>query len=308
MANLSSAIPVYDEAGLSYDLDILSEVQEYDNYQDVICEHHDAHEIHHDVQPNCVVDSNANYTNDSNMILYDQYVKDNAELGVQSNVSSVPNDAYIMIINEMHEQTALSVSANEENNVVIASLTAELTTYKEQVELYERWAKFELTEREQKIEEQLKIVITDCNIKEENLKKELHSVKMQLNSTINHNKSMVEERKVAIGYKNPLCLIRAKQVQPTLDNGYEIIKTYHVSAIGHNSEDTLEIAKITRKKMNDKMKTPLWAEQDYSKENYMATFTPQTQLTPEQIFWSKDVIKMKAKALKGQTNASKPIK
>ncbi|GJY15640.1 hypothetical protein Tco_0386062 [Tanacetum coccineum] len=31
----------------------------------------------------------------------------------------------------------------------------------EQVELYERWAKFELTEREQKIDEQLRIVITD---------------------------------------------------------------------------------------------------------------------------------------------------
>ncbi|GKC55378.1 hypothetical protein Tco_1078123, partial [Tanacetum coccineum] len=79
-----------------------------------------------------------------------------------------------------------------ENKVVNASLTAELATYKEQVVLYERRAKFELTERE-KNDEQLRIVITDRNIKEENLKKELHSVKMQLNSTINHNKSMVEE-------------------------------------------------------------------------------------------------------------------
>ncbi|GJY53086.1 hypothetical protein Tco_0444750 [Tanacetum coccineum] len=54
-------------------------------------------------------------------------------------------------------------------------------------------AKFELTEREQKIEEQLRIVITDHNIKEENLKKKLHSVNMQLNSTINHSKSMAAE-------------------------------------------------------------------------------------------------------------------
>ncbi|GJU66140.1 hypothetical protein Tco_1252399 [Tanacetum coccineum] len=161
----------------SYDLDILSEVHEYDNYQDVVCEHHDAHEMHHDVQPNCVVDSNADYTSDSNMILYDQYVKDNAEPIVQSNVSSVPNDAYMMIINEMHEQTAQSVSANKQNKVVNASLTAELATYKEQVELYERRVKFELTKREQKIEEQLRIVTADRNIKEKNLKKELHSVK-----------------------------------------------------------------------------------------------------------------------------------
>ncbi|GKA00974.1 hypothetical protein Tco_0673639 [Tanacetum coccineum] len=223
--------------------------------------------MHDDVQPNYVVDSHADYTSDSNIILYDQYVKDNA----------------------------MPV-----NNVIDNSLTAELATYKEQVELYERRAKFELTEREQKIDEQLRIVITDRNIKEEILKKELHSVKMQLTSTVNHNKSMVEEftslkkdfklkenkyleefldtkalkekNKVAIGYKNPLCLTRAKQVQHALYNGYEIIKTNHVPAIVHNSEDTLEIAEITRKKMNDKMNDPGRFEQ--IKECYLTEVIP----------------------------------
>ncbi|GJS62505.1 retrovirus-related pol polyprotein from transposon TNT 1-94 [Tanacetum coccineum] len=149
--------------------------------------------MHDDVQPNYVVDSHANYTSDSNMIPYDQYVKDNAVPVVQSNVSSVLNDAYMMIFNDMHEPHAQSVSDTTRNTVVDNSLTVKLATYKEQVELYERRARFELTEREQKIDEQLRIVITDRNIKEENLKKELHSVKMQLASTINHNKSMVEE-------------------------------------------------------------------------------------------------------------------
>ncbi|GJR45292.1 retrovirus-related pol polyprotein from transposon TNT 1-94 [Tanacetum coccineum] len=318
-----------------------------------------------------VVDSHADYTSDSNMIPYDQYVKENAGPVVQSNVSSVPNDAYMMILNNMHEQPAQYASVTTQNNVVDKSLTAELVTYKEQVELYGRRAKFELTEREQKIDKQLRIVITDRNIKKENLKRELHSLKLQLTSTINHNKSMVEEvtsfkkdfkqkenkyfeefldmkslkekvedeldkqdqslqtvhmlckpkpyydeqRKVAIGYKNPLCLTHANQVQPALYNGHEIIKTNHVPAIVHNSEDTLEIAEITRKKINEKMKDPECvkkkvkiAPHDYSKENYLATFTPQTQLTPEQIFWSKDLIKMKAEALKEQTPASRPIK
>ncbi|GJY40120.1 retrovirus-related pol polyprotein from transposon TNT 1-94 [Tanacetum coccineum] len=363
--------PVYDEAGPSYDSDILSEVHDHDHYQDAVCEHHEEHEMHDDVQPNYVVDSHANYTSDSNMIPYDQYVKDNAVPVVQSNVSSVPNDAYMMIFNDMHEPHAQSVSDTTRNTVVDNSLTAELATYKEQVELYERRARFELTEREQKIDEQLRIVITDRNIKEENLKKELHSVKMQLASTINHNKSMVEEvtslkkdfkqkenkyleefldmkalkekvedklykqdqslqtvhmlckpkpyyneqNKVAIGYKNPLCLTRAKQVQPALYNGYEIIKNNHVPALVHNTEDTLEIAEITRRKMNDKMKDPECvthkvkiAPPDYSKENYLATFTPQKQLTPEQIFWSQDLIKMKEEALKKQTTTSRPIK
>ncbi|GJU82625.1 hypothetical protein Tco_1284990 [Tanacetum coccineum] len=96
---------------------------------------------------------------------------------------------------------------------------------------------------------------------------------------------------------------------------HEIIKTNHVPAIVHNSEDTLEIAEITRKKMNDKMKDLEYVQKkvkitppDYSKENYLATFTPQKQLTPEQIFWSKDLIKMKAEALKTLAATLRPIK
>nr|GEZ01901.1 hypothetical protein [Tanacetum cinerariifolium] len=312
--DLSFVDPVYDKANPSYDLDILSEVPDHENYQDAICEHHEVHEMHDNVQPHYVVNSQTDYANDSNMIPYDQY--------------------------------------------------------KEQAELYERHAKFELTERELNIDEQLRIVITNCNIKEENLKKELHSVKMRLSSTINHNKSMVEElmflkkdfkqkenkyvedfldmealkekvkdklckqdqslqtvhmlrkpksyydehNKVAIGYKNPLYLTRAQQVQPALYNGHEIIKTNYVSAIVHNSDETLEISDITRKKINDKMKDPECvkkkvkiAPHDYSKENYIANFTQHKQLTPEQIFWSKDLLKMKEEALKEQTTASRPI-
>nr|GEV31253.1 integrase, catalytic region, zinc finger, CCHC-type, peptidase aspartic, catalytic [Tanacetum cinerariifolium] len=66
--------------------------------------------------------------------------------------------------------------------------------------------------------------------------------------------------------------------------------------------------------MNDKMKDPEYvnykdkiALHDYSKENFLATFTPQKQLTPEQIFWSQDLIKRKTKALKEWTTASRPI-
>ncbi|GJU68875.1 hypothetical protein Tco_1255134 [Tanacetum coccineum] len=142
MENLSSAYTIYDKAGPSYDSDILFELHD-----------HEVHKMHDDVQPNNVVDSDAEYTGDNNMIMYDQYVKDNAEPVVQNNVSFVPNDAYMMIINEMHEQTPQCVSVKAQNKAVDASLTAKLATYKEQVELYERRAKFELTEREQKIEE-----------------------------------------------------------------------------------------------------------------------------------------------------------
>nr|GEY92142.1 hypothetical protein [Tanacetum cinerariifolium] len=185
MANLLSADLVYDEAGPSYNSDILSE--------------------------------------------------DNAVPGVQSNVSSVPNDAYMVIYNDMYEPYAQFICKTSWNTVVDNSLTAELTTYKEQVELYERWAR----------------------------------PKPYYN----------ELNKVAIGYKNPVCLTRTKQVQPALYNGHEIINNNHVSAIVHNTEDTLEIAEITRRKLNDKMKDPKCVKH-----------------------------KMKTEALKEQTTASRPIK
>nr|GEV18384.1 equilibrative nucleotide transporter 8-like [Tanacetum cinerariifolium] len=91
MANLSSADPIYDEAGPSYDSDILSE-----------------------------------------------YVKNNVEKVVQSNVSYVPNDALMMIINDMHDQGDQCVSANEQNIIVNESLIVELTRYKEEVKIYKK--------------------------------------------------------------------------------------------------------------------------------------------------------------------------
>nr|GEW43211.1 integrase, catalytic region, zinc finger, CCHC-type, peptidase aspartic, catalytic [Tanacetum cinerariifolium] len=116
MANLSSADPVYDEAGPSYDSDILSEIHNHDHYWDAVFEHHEEHAMH------------------------DDYVKNNTVSGVYSKVSSIPNDAYMMIYNDMYEPHAQSVSKTSRNTVVENSLTTELATYKEQVELYERRA------------------------------------------------------------------------------------------------------------------------------------------------------------------------
>nr|GEX56449.1 putative zinc finger, CCHC-type [Tanacetum cinerariifolium] len=198
-ANLSSADPVTDEVGPSYDSNILSKVQYHDHYQDAICAHHEEHMMHDSVQLDHVVDSHADYTSDSNMIPYDQYVKDNEVPVLHSNVSSVPNDAFMMIYDDICEPHSQSVSNPSGNTVVKNSLTAALATYKEQVELPKPY----------------------------------------------YN----EQNKVPIGYKNPLCLNRAKQVQPALYDGHEIIKDNHAPAIVHNTEDTLEIAEITRKKI-----------------------------------------------------------
>nr|GEW31160.1 integrase, catalytic region, zinc finger, CCHC-type, peptidase aspartic, catalytic [Tanacetum cinerariifolium] len=80
MANLLFADPVYDEASLSYDSEVLSEVHDHDHYQHTVCKHHEVHEMHDNVQPNYVVESHTGYLSDSNMISYDQppdYSKEN---------------------------------------------------------------------------------------------------------------------------------------------------------------------------------------------------------------------------------------
>nr|GFA15690.1 hypothetical protein [Tanacetum cinerariifolium] len=91
--------------------------------------------------------------------------------------------------------------------------------------------------------------------------------------------------RVAIGYKNPLCLTPAKQVQPALYNGHEVIKDNYTPAIVHNSKDTPEIVEITREKMNDKMNDPECVTRK-----------------------SNDLMKLKSKVLKERAKVSRPIK
>ncbi|GKA81363.1 hypothetical protein Tco_0788055 [Tanacetum coccineum] len=151
-------------------------------------------EMQSDVQHNSVVNFDADYTSDSNIIPYDQYVEDNEEHVVQSNVSSVRNDALMSILDEMHEQGVQSRSANKQVKVVNDTLTfINLRDIRKTVGVYEQRAKFELTDRERKIDEQMRIIISDRNRKETSLKSELHSAQLQLRSTLNHHKIVREE-------------------------------------------------------------------------------------------------------------------
>nr|GEZ04986.1 hypothetical protein [Tanacetum cinerariifolium] len=246
MANLSSADPITDEAGPSYDSNILSE-----------------------------------------------YVKDIDVFVVNNNASSVPNDTFMMIYDDMCESIAPSMSNSSRNAVVKISLTAKLATYREQVEMYERRAKFELTKHETTFlkqdfkQKKNKLLADFLNMKSLKEKVEDRLVKQDLSLQTVHmlcrpRPLYNDLNKVAIGYKNPLCLTRAKQAQPALYNDHEILKDNHARAKMHNTEDTLEIVEITRIKINAKMTDPECvthkvkiAPHDYSKENLLATFTPQ---------------------------------
>nr|GFC77364.1 hypothetical protein [Tanacetum cinerariifolium] len=95
MANLSSADPITDEAGPSYDLDIQSEVRDHDQYLDDTCAYQEEHVMHDSVQLDHVVDLHADHTSISNMISYDQYAKDIDVSVVHNNASSVSNDTFM---------------------------------------------------------------------------------------------------------------------------------------------------------------------------------------------------------------------
>ncbi|GKA24033.1 hypothetical protein Tco_0710066 [Tanacetum coccineum] len=104
-----------------------------------------------------------------------------------------------------------------------------------------------------------------------------------------------ENKKVAIGYKNPLCLTRAKQVQSALYNGTEIVMTNHKPAVVHDLEETLEITELTRKIMYEKMKSPQCIQNkvkfvppNYSKRNNLASSAPQRDIPLSRYFWAKD--------------------
>ncbi|GJS91833.1 hypothetical protein Tco_0774469 [Tanacetum coccineum] len=308
------------------------------------------HEIHSEVQQSTVIDSNNVDMGNSNVIPYEQYLTTNDVFVVPSCASSSPNTAYVLIDNNVH-------TANE-------PLVTELAIYKEQVAIYEQRAKFVLTEREQRMDDQMRILIQDRNRMEEKLKQELHSVKLQLNHSIKSQtviqenvntlqqtfkqresqllndfsnlrklKDKVENKlhaqdqsiqtvhmmlkpkklceqysEIAIGVQNPFYLRKAKVAQPTLYDGNEIINPDHDPTNVPSSEEDLELAELARQKMHEKMNDPVCVEKrikcippNYSKENFLATFTPQTQLTPEQVFWSIDLEKRKAEELKANT-------
>nr|GFA90672.1 hypothetical protein [Tanacetum cinerariifolium] len=118
MANLSSADPITDEAGPSYDLDILSEVRDHNQYLDDTCAYQEEHVMHDNVQLDHVVDLHTDHTSISNMILYDQYVKDIDVFVIHNNASSVPNDTFMMRYDDMCESIAPSVSNSSRNAIV----------------------------------------------------------------------------------------------------------------------------------------------------------------------------------------------
>ncbi|GJX82487.1 retrovirus-related pol polyprotein from transposon TNT 1-94 [Tanacetum coccineum] len=252
MANLSSVGPANLQAGPS-NASTLSEVHILENAIDHSVTNQDRHEIHNEVQQANVIDSTTIDMGNSNVIPYEQYLSVNNVSVVPSCASSALNDACVLFNNDAY--------------VPHDPIATELKIYKEQVAIYEQRAKFELTEREQRMDDQMRMLIQNRNKTEENLKKELHSVKLQLNSTMENNK-IIEET--------------AKKAQPALYDGEELLKTHHVPVIVPSSEEDLELAENTRIKMHEKMNGSVCVEK--RAEELKANTPPLPVLPPATVY------------------------
>ncbi|GJU35759.1 hypothetical protein Tco_1184113 [Tanacetum coccineum] len=116
----------------AYDSDVLSEVPTLDTYQNNNVIDQGVQEIQYSEQPHFSIDSDINITSDSNVISYEQYLKESKNAVVQDTTSPAQQDALIMsVIEEMSNQVSQCNAMNKENKTVNESLTAELERYKE---------------------------------------------------------------------------------------------------------------------------------------------------------------------------------
>ncbi|GJU75660.1 retrovirus-related pol polyprotein from transposon TNT 1-94 [Tanacetum coccineum] len=276
------------------------------------------HEIHSELQQSTVIDSNNADMGNSNVISYEQYLTTNDVSVVPSCASSAPNTTYVLIDNNVHtpnesmdDQMRILI---QDRNRMEEKLKQELHSVKLQLNysiksqtvIQENVNTLQQTFKER--ESQLLNDFSNLRKLKDKLENKLHAQDQSIQTVhmmLKPKKLCEQYSEIAIGTQNPFYLRKAKVAQPTLYDGNEIINPDHDPTNVPSSEEDLELAELTRQKMYEKMNDPVCVEKrikyippNYSKENFLATFTPQTQLTPEQVFWSIDLQKRKAEELK----------
>ncbi|GKD37949.1 retrovirus-related pol polyprotein from transposon TNT 1-94 [Tanacetum coccineum] len=227
---------------------------------------------------------------------------------------STQQDAMIMsMIKEMSNQVAKCNEVDKANKAVNESLTTELERYKEQIKLFEERLKFDLNDREKYIDGQLRKVIVDKNAKVADFENQIHSLKQQLNATVESHKTLlttIDVLKMESKAKEDKYLdeiIKLEKKKKALDNVvYKMVPALYcgnttvkqpdaLSVI--DTEETLELAEESRLKMHAKQDDPIAKEKkvnispiDYValnklSEHFDKHFVPQKQLLAEHAFW-----------------------
>ncbi|GJX94219.1 hypothetical protein Tco_0348805 [Tanacetum coccineum] len=181
MANLSS-----------YDLDVISEVPFSETNQDNSVLDNYIQEMYYSEEPTFDPTLEIEITSDSNIISYDQYLKETESAAVQNNTSNEQQNAVIIsVFEEITNRVAKCNAESIQNKNVNESLTTELDRYKERVRMFEERQKVDLNEREKYIDSQMNVMIRNRNVKFAAFQTEIDTLKFTLLKNVNENESLM---------------------------------------------------------------------------------------------------------------------
>ncbi|GJS02105.1 hypothetical protein Tco_0318613 [Tanacetum coccineum] len=240
-----------------YGSDVLSKVQNSDNTHNEMI-NQSVNEMQYSEPSHLVVYPKNEITCDSNIIPYSQYL--------------------------LESQNA---TVNEEHLNANKSVSAKLERYKERVKLLEERQNIDLKIALEKKVKELDNIVYKMGQSAQTVHM-LTKPQFFFDNTTNQ----------ALGFQNPFYLKKAQQINLMLYDGSVIAKGNCVMSIA-DSEETLILKEESRSKMLLKQNDPEMAEKkvntkpvDYKRLNQLSEdfgkrFVPQSELSAEQVFWSK---------------------
>ncbi|GJZ98650.1 retrovirus-related pol polyprotein from transposon TNT 1-94 [Tanacetum coccineum] len=263
--------------------DALAEVHNHDNMNNNVA-HQAVQVMPSSQQSNVVNHSETEITSDSNIIPYSQYVIESQQVTIQNSNSSIQQDDLILSVIEQlktHEQVKV---LKEGQNVNLRSKDNISDSCAQSVEI--DLLKQTLSEHLKEKEYLLQMVTL---LKNDFKKEESRNIDREI--------ALENTTKQALGFQNPFYLQKAQQSKPKLYVGDIIVQTNPI--VIPDSEETLALAEESRSKMLLKHKDNMMLEKekqvdttpiDYVALNkdFSTRFVPQTELSAEQAFWSKN--------------------
>ncbi|GJV80091.1 hypothetical protein Tco_1515961 [Tanacetum coccineum] len=211
-----------------YDSYIIFEVTISDTTQDNSVIDNCAQEMYYYEQPAFDLASDIEITSDSNIISYDQYLKETESAVVQYTTSIEQQNAEIMsVFDEITHRVAKCNAESIKNKNEQESLTAKLERYKEMVRIFKERQKVDLNDHEKYIDSQMNDMILNKNAKFAAFQKEINTLKFIRS------------------------IHKAQRIKPTLYDGVVISKKHDVIYVVDYEEtlilaDDVEVAKTSQ--------------------------------------------------------------
>ncbi|GJT82153.1 retrovirus-related pol polyprotein from transposon TNT 1-94 [Tanacetum coccineum] len=245
------------------------------------------------------------------------YFEQSNVAAIQNSNSSAQEDALILfVIKQLKTQIVNCTKINLDNKSVNDTLTVKLERYKEQVKVLEEGQNVDLRSNDN-ISDSITLLKNDFKKEEstnidgeialEKRIKQLDNIVFKRDQSAQTVHMLMKPQffydyttKQAVGFQNPFYLKKAQQLEPKLYDG-NVIKNMSAIVIP-DSEETLMLAEESHSKMLLKQKDPMMLEKkvnttpvDYAilnqlSQDFVTRFVPQTELSAEQAFWSKNYV------------------